>query len=161
MENIVNRIRQIVMILYWKIKYGKRIKIGKNNRFRKRLKIIIEKDGVLEIGNNNFFNSDCSITCLEKITIGDNNLFGENVKIYDHIHVFNKSEENLRNKFITKPICIGNNNWICTNVVLLKNSKMNNRNVIGANVVFDGQIDSLKIVKNNKEISVKDIIIKD
>jgi acetyltransferase-like isoleucine patch superfamily enzyme len=148
LEKIYTRIKIELKIAYWKIKYGKKIKIGKNNRFRKRFNILIEKDGYLEIGDNNFFNNDCSITCLSNIKIGNNNMFGENVKIYDHNHKFNSTDEELRNKFLKGNIKIGNCNWICSNVVLLKNTNMKDRNVIGANIVMDKSIDSFILLKN-------------
>lgn len=160
MIKIVDRIRQISMILYWKIKYGKRIVIGKGNRFRSRLKIRIEKDGFLEIGEDNFFNHDCSITCLKKISIGNGNLFGENVKIYDHNHVFNSNTKDLREKFKTNSILIGNNNWIGTNVVILKNSSMEDRNVIAAGVILDKKLNSYNVVKVTNNISISKIEMK-
>lgn len=42
----------------------------------------------VKIGDNVFFNNGTSIAAKEKIEIGDNCIFGENVKIYDHNHVF-------------------------------------------------------------------------
>ncbi len=161
MIKIIDRLRQINMILYWKLKYRKKIKIGKGIRFRRRLKIIIEKDGFLEIGENNFFNHDCTITCLKNISIGNNNLFGENVKIYDHNHVFNGNERDLREKFKTNSILIGNSNWIGTNVVILKNSSIGDRNVIGAGVVLDEKVDSYNVVKTTNGISISKIEIRD
>ena len=154
MIKIIDRIRQIGMILYWKMKYRKKIVIGKGNRFRSRLRIRIEKDGFLEIGKNNFFNNDCSITCLKKISIGNDNLFGENVKIYDHNHVFNSSNKDLKEKFKTNSVLIGNNNWIGSNVVILKNSSIEDRNVIGAGVIMDKKLDSYNIVKSTNNISI-------
>ena len=82
-ENVFRWIKIKISILYWKLKYGKRIKIGRNFRFRKSLIINISKGGHLEIGNNNAFNNYCSINCHKLIKIGNNNMFGENVKIYD------------------------------------------------------------------------------
>ena len=38
----------------------------------------------VKIGDNVFFNNGTSIAAKEKIEIGDNCIFGENVKIYDH-----------------------------------------------------------------------------
>ena len=44
------KIRVIIFLklLYYKCKYGRKLKIGKNNKFRKRFKINIAKDGKLE-----------------------------------------------------------------------------------------------------------------
>ena len=60
-ENVIKFLKIKTKIMYWKIKYGKRIKIGKNFKFRKGLVINISKNGYLEIGDNNAFNNYCSI----------------------------------------------------------------------------------------------------
>lgn len=159
MMRSLDRMRQILLCIYWKLKYRKRIKIGKNFRFRKRLKIIIDKNGRLSIGDNNFFNNDCSINCMEEIVIGNDNLFGESIKIYDHNHVFNEDNEVLRNKFKTSSICIGNNNWVGSNAIILKNASMGDRNVIGAGVVINEKIDSLKLIKRKDILEIETIVL--
>ena len=98
-DKISNYIMRVLKITYWKIRYGKRIRIGKKLHFRKRFNILIEKNGMLEIGDNCFFNNDCSINCISNIKIGDDNLFGENVRIYDHNHKFSNKEIS-QNEFI-------------------------------------------------------------
>ncbi len=159
-EKVINKIKIKLKIMYWKLKYGKRIQIGKNLCFRKRLDILIEKNGYLKIGDNNFFNNDCSINCLENITIGNDNIFGENVKIYDHNHIFNTNIEELKNKFKTNKITIGNANWICSNVTILKNAQINNRNVIGAGVIINEKIESEEIIKKNNKLLKEKIELK-
>ena len=146
-EYIGNFIRMKSKILYWKLKYGKRIKIGKHLKFRKRFHINITNEGYLEIGNNNFFNNDCSINCHEKIIIGNDNLFGENVRTYDHNHVFNNKNIDMKKNFTTNVIEIGNCNWICTNVVILKQAKIGNYNVIGAGKIVSRKYDDDNIIK--------------
>ena len=47
LEVILNFIRIKCKIIIWKLKYGKRIKIGKNLKFRKRFSINITNDGYL------------------------------------------------------------------------------------------------------------------
>lgn len=161
LAKIIHKLRIKIVIFYLKLKYTKKIKIGKNLEFRKRFKIRIDGSGKLEIGDNNFFNDDCSINCMGKIQIGNNNLFGENVKIYDHNHVFNRNEEELRKKFKSKQLIIGDNNWFGTNVVILKNSMIGNRNVIGAGTILDTIIDSKNLVTSNRTINIEKINIKE
>lgn len=157
-EFIGNLIRIKCKIIYWKLKYGKRIKIGRHLKFRKRFHINITNDGYLEIGNNNFFNNDCSINCHKQIIIGDNNLFGESVKIYDHNHVFNNKNINYKRAFISKKIKIGNNNWIGTNVVILSKTTIKNNNVIAANLTVNEDCDSENILKQKGGIEKQKII---
>lgn len=160
-ENTIKFLRIKTKIVYWKIKYGKRIKIGKKFHFRKGLNINISKDGYLEIGNNNFFNNYCSINCRYKIIIGDNNLFGENVKIYDHNHVFNDKNIDIRKNFTKGEILVGNTNWIASNVIILQKTALGNNNVISNNVVLNEKYYDETIIKNNANIIIKKIVYKE
>ena len=47
-------------------------------------------------------------------------LFGENVKLYDHNHRFNKIDIPIRDQgFSVRPIHIGNNVWVDSNVLTM------------------------------------------
>ena len=89
--------------------------------------------------------------------IGDDNLFGENVKIYDHNHIFNDKKVNFKKAFSTGEITIGNRNWICTNCVILKNTKMANNNVIAAGNVINEKIDSDNLIKIEQKVTYQKI----
>ena len=106
LENVFKALRIEIKLIYWKLKYGKRIKIGKKFRFRKGMIINIAKNGYLEIGDNCAFNNYCSINCRNMIKIGNNNMFGENVKIYDNNHVFNDKNIDMQKTFNNKEIYI-------------------------------------------------------
>ncbi len=151
-ENVIKFFRIKIKIVYWKIKYGKNIKIGKSLTFRKGFIINMTKDGVLEIGNNCSFNNYCSINCHEKIIIGNDNIFGENVKIYDHNHIFNDKNIDFKRNFKTHEIRIGNFNWFGSNVTILSKSILKDRNVIGANVVLNEKYDSEKLIRGDNKI---------
>ena len=126
--------------IWLKLEYGKRIKFGKKVHFRRGFNvIIIGKNARLVIGSNNFFNRNCSIACLGKVTIGDNNAFGENVTIYDHNHIFNQKEMNQK-VFKIGEIEIGNDNWICSKVNICANSKVGNRCVIAACTNYSNKV---------------------
>lgn len=152
-----NNIIKKCKLTFYKFKYGRQLEIGKNINFRKGFIINISKDGFLKIGDNNFFNNYCSINCHDSIIIGDDNIFGENVKIYDHNHVFNNLSKNIKEEFATSKIVIGNNNWIGSNVVILSKTKMKNKNVIGAGVILNETIESDKLVKSYRENIVEEI----
>ena len=156
-EHFFAAIRTNLKIFFWKLKYGKRIVIGKNLKFRKRMNINIAKDGFLKIGNNNFFNNDCSINCHKKIVIGDDNLFCENVKIYDHNHVFNQKNIDFKKSFSENQIIIGNHNWICTNVILLKDTNIGDNNVVGNSISEKINLDSDNLVKKEQNLKIEKI----
>lgn len=156
-ENMYKYIGIKIKVFYWKLKYGKRICIGKNFKFRKGLIINIAKDGYLEIGNNNFFNNYCSINCHNKIVIGNNNLFGENVKIYDHNHVFNDKNIDMQKTYKDREINIGNQNWVGSNCVILSKTEISDYNVFAANTVINEKYDSNNVIKNKIEKEIEQI----
>ncbi len=147
-------------INFYKIKYGKRLSIGKNFNFRKNFIINISKTGNLKIGDNNFFNNYCTINCQNNIMLGNDNIFGENVKFYDHDHLFNDLSKDIKSNFNKGKIIIGNDNWIGTNSVVLRDTYLGNKNVIGAGVILKGKYDSNKLIKSDRKIVVEDITYK-
>ena len=139
--------------IWLKLEYGKRIKFGKNVRFRKGFYVVIVgKNARLTIGDNCFFNRYCSIACLGKVTIGSNNAFGENVSIYDHNHIFNKKEMNQKD-FAVADVEIGNDNWICSKVNIAAKSRVGNRCVIAACTNYSNKVreDYMLYRGNDKE----------
>ena len=158
-ESIIKSIKNRTKIIWYKLKYGKRLKIGKNVVFRKGFTLYIEKDAYVEIGDKNFFNNYCTIDCMGKIIIGQHNLFGENVKIYDHNHLFNNKNINRGSNYTIDEINIGKENWIGTNVTILRHTNLGNYNVIAAGTVLNKHIDDDNIVSNvgNSEYNIQKI----
>ena len=148
----------IVKKIFYKIIYGKHVKFGKKVSFRKGFSLIIDKGAYVEIGAGSFFNNYCAINALENIKIGENCLFGENVKIYDHNHIFKKRKVTIREQgFKTGKIKINDNCWICTNVVILKGVEVGENSVIGAGVVLTNSIENNSIVKLDTNYKVEKI----
>ena len=79
---------------------------------------------------------------MNKITIGNNCLFGENVKIYDHDHIFNRQTAINKQGFKCKEIKIGNNVWIGSNCTILKGVTIGDNSVIGAWTIVRSDIPS-------------------
>lgn len=53
-----------------KILYGKSLKIGQNVTWRRNFSIMKEKNAIIVIGDNCFFNNDCSIGANNRVEIG-------------------------------------------------------------------------------------------
>lgn len=133
-----------------KLVYGKKISF-KNMHLRSGFKVLID-GGSVQIGSNCFFNNNCSINCMENITIGDSCIIGENVLLYDHNHVFkNKDTLILDQGFTKKPIKIGNNCWIGSGCIILAGTVIGDNVVVGAGIVLSGNIPSNVVVKRNKD----------
>lgn len=114
------------------IEVNKRGKVSLGNKLFTRTGFhVLVDSGICEIGNNCFFNHNCSITCLEKISIGNRCTFGNNVVIVDHDH----SIHGEKTKFVTAPIIIEDGAWIGANVVILKGVTIGKGAVIAAGSV--------------------------
>lgn len=139
---IFYKVNSILKKMFFKIIYNKQIDFGHKLNFRKRFNITIEKNGKLSIGNNVFFNNGCSINVLNEIVIEDDCIFGEDVKIYDHNHIFKYKNKLIREQGMkVGTIHIGKNCWIGSNVIILKGVEIGENCVIGAGAVISENIE--------------------
>lgn len=130
-----------------------KVVFGKGVHFRKYCSIICSNNGQLTLGENVFFNNYCSINCLYKITIGENTIFGEGVKLYDHNHQFKNKNINIADQgYSYGEINIGSNCWIGSNVTILKGVTIGDNVVIGANCLIYKSVPANTIVKNKTEL---------
>ena len=113
--------------------------------------------GLLQIGNNVGFNSNCIISSHSRIEIGNNVEVGPNVCIYDQDHD-TKCEGGIKaGKFITAPVNIGDNTWIGANVVILRGTNIGRNCIIAAGSIVKGEVPDNstyiqkreKLIKNN------------
>ena len=147
----------IIKKIFYKILYGNKIKFGKRVTFRKGFSLVIEKDAKVEIGDDVFFNNYCSINAMESIKIENNCLFGENVKIYDHNHIFKKKNMLIQKQgFKTNQVLIKKNTWVGSNVVILKGVIIGENCVIQANSLVKGNVsDNMIFMQNNEMKKIK------
>ena len=146
-----NTIVRRIKIVSLKLQYGKQFQ-AKRFHFRRGFSVFIEEDGFLEIGRNVFFNSHCSITARQKIRIGDNCIFGENVKLYDHNHNYRDNDKLIcQQGFTSDEIIIEEDCWIGSNVTILKGVHIGKHSVVGAGVIVykDLPAHSLTVCKQN------------
>lgn len=142
-------------MLLWTLQYGNNI-VAKKFHFRDEFHIYIEENGILKIGNNTFFNNNCSITVRLKVSIGENCIFGENVKIYDHNHKFKDlSIPIYQQGFSSEEVIIEDDCWIASNVVILKGVHIGRHSVIGAGVIVYKDIPSNSVVMCNQSTVIK------
>ena len=118
------------------IHHGGKLTLGSYNQNRERLYLGID-GGELRIGSHCFFNINGSVTCVERITIGDFCKFGNNLVIVDHDHNYRRTQES-EPEFLSAPISIGNNVWCGANVTILRGSVIGDNCVIGAGAVVRG-----------------------
>ena len=130
--------------------------IGNNVDIRNSFNLVLAKNANLVIKDNVFFNNLCSLNCLEKILIGENSLFGENVKIYDHNHLYD-IDKVYHKEFSTSPITIGKNCWLGSNVIVLKGVNIGDNVIIGAGCVIHKDVPSNSIILNKEEQIIKSL----
>ncbi|EIW14414.1 transferase, with hexapeptide repeat [Lactiplantibacillus pentosus KCA1] len=118
------------------------IKIGVRNNFRKHCHLIASRTGTINIGKDNFFNYNVSITSLNKVIIGDSCKFANNVVIVDHDHDFRNGNVGYQ----TKPVIIKNNVWIGANVVITKGVTIGSHAVIAAGAVVVKDVPDYTVV---------------
>lgn len=134
------------------------INIGKFVFIRKNASIRIDYEGVLNIGKNVFINDNCTINCVNRITIGKNTKIAPNVCINDHDHNYKK---NTSDHLIRGEVTIGDNVWIGSNVVILRNTHIGDNVVVAAGSVVKGIIPPNTIFINKRETVIKPYKSKD
>lgn len=97
------------------------------------------KNAELKIGNRCFFNHNCSITCAEKIEIGDNCLFANNIVIVDHDHKINEKGF-VKGELTASPVKIDDGVWCGSNSVILRGVHIGEGAVIAAGAVVKKDI---------------------
>lgn len=138
-------------------KEGAKINIKEGLDIRNGTSIVLMENAQLKIGKNFFMNNYCSLNVAESIEIGENVLFGEGVRIYDHNHAYQKDPhfEVKRNEFTSAPVKIGNNCWLGSNVVVLKGVSIGDNCIIGAGcVVYKDVVSNTTIVNNQSTINL-------
>jgi acetyltransferase-like isoleucine patch superfamily enzyme len=128
------------------------IKIGKFVFIRKNASIRIDYDGVLNIGKNVFINDNCTINCVNRITIGKNTKIAPNVCINDHDHNYKK---NTSDHLIRGEVTIGDNVWIGSNVVILRNTHIGDNVIVAAGSVVKGMVPPNTLFINKRETEIK------
>ena len=133
---------------------GRYITVGENFSAEKNLYLQAwyKYNGVLTgltpsiiIGTNVSMMSNCHLSAINKIEIGDGTLLGDNVFITDNYHGSSTKEEMdippLQRKLYSKgPVIVGKNVWLGRNVSIMSGVNIGDGAVIGANAVVTHDI---------------------
>ena len=93
----------------------------------------------IELGRNVYFNFNCVILDVAKVTVGNNVLFGPAVQVYTASHPMNAKERRGGLEY-GKPIAIGNDVWLGGGAILCAGVVIGEGSVIGAGSVVIGNI---------------------
>ena len=100
------------------------------------------------IGERVYFNFNCVILDVMRVTIGDDTIFGPYVQIYTATHPVNWKERALGLEF-AKTIDIGRNVWVGGNTVICPGVTIGDRTIIGAGSVVTKNIPADCIAAGN------------
>ncbi|WP_209298151.1 acyltransferase [Aeromonas jandaei] len=159
---IMNRLtKNVLKFSFPKIESGLDINLYHNAKLdlgnisaRKNLNIFVS-NGTLLFGTGCFINNNCSFNCLEGIFIGDNTIFGEGVKVYDHDHLIDCEYNVSKDKFVTSSIHIGGGCWIGSNTIILKGVTIVDNVIVGANSIVNKSIVTPGVYVNKNGSLVK------
>lgn len=87
----------------------------------------------IQLGERVFFNFNCVVLDVCRVTIGSFTLFGPAVQLYTAMHPFN-AELRRREEF-GKPVTIGDDVWVGGGAIILPGVTIGSRSVIGAGSV--------------------------
>src|SRR3954465_13410720 len=90
------------------------------------------------LGERVFFNFNCVVLDVCRVTVGDFALFGPSVQIYTATHPMNA--ELRRKQEFAKPIDIGSDVWVGGGAIICPGVKIGSKNVIGAGSVVTRDI---------------------
>jgi len=107
----------------------------------------VRSPGAISLGNNVFLNYGVFLDGAGGITIGNNVMIAQHVQFFTRTHsVENVSIPMWSQPYKFKPITVGDDVWIGTNVVLLPGVVVGKGSVIGANSVVTKSIPPYAIV---------------
>lgn len=99
----------------------------------------VRDHGSLNIGFSTFFNKNCIIVARNSVIIGNHCLFGPNVYICDHDHLFDTNEI-YTDRFVSIPVIIGDGTWVGAGCIILKGAEIGKNCIIGAGSVITGKV---------------------
>ena len=108
------------------------------------------------LGEKVFFNFNCVLLDVAKITVGSRTLFGPNVQIYTATHPVNYLERSSGLEY-GKAILIGEDVWIGGSAIICPGVKIGNRSIIGAGSVVTKDVPDDVIAVGNPCRVIKEL----
>ena len=166
MKKVIIGCKSVFTYMKYKILYGSRIQMAKINSLKGRIEIDLFSDAKCRIGNflmtagpfyikctdkaeitigdNCFFNHNCSLTAAENIVIGNQCMFANNFVVVDHDH--DRKDGKILKELVSAPVKIGNNVWCGANVTVLKGVAIGDGAVIAAGSVVNRDVAAYSVV---------------
>jgi maltose O-acetyltransferase len=110
----------------------------------------------ITLGNNVYFNFDCVILDVAKVTIGSSVLFGPGVHIYTATHPLEWEKRKSGEEF-GKPVTIKDDVWIGGGAVICPGVNIEEKSIIGAGAVVTRDVPSGVVVAGNPARVIKEL----
>lgn len=124
----------------------RRIRLGKDCRIYKRVRLETRDDGEIIIGDGVVLSPGTVIVAHERVVVGPYAMIGEYTSVRDQDHRSGSSTHLRDAGFVTKPVAIGADAWIGRGCVILKGVNIGERAVVGANSVVTRDVPAFAIV---------------
>lgn len=131
--------------------------ISANVKIDENAVIAVQNNGFLRIGEGVGIGPNNYIVCHKHVTIGDKTIFGPNVLVYDHDHIFSAENGVDIHNYTYDDVVIGSNCWIGANTVILKGTQLGDNSVVAAGSVIKGAYPASSIIIQKRETVVKNI----
>ncbi|MBT1690619.1 sugar O-acetyltransferase [Dawidia soli] len=107
-------------------------------------------------GENVYFNVQCTVLDVMRVTIGSNVMFGPGAQLYTATHPLDAMLR--RTQEFAKPITIGNDCWIGGGAIICPGVTIGDRCVIGAGAVVTRDIPSDSLAAGNPARVVRNLV---
>lgn len=108
----------------------------------------------IELGDNVYFNFNCVILDVAKVTIGSSVLFGPNVQIYTAGHPLDW-QARAGGKEFGKPVAIGDYVWVGGGAIVCPGVSIGSKSIIAAGAVVTKNVPSGVVVGGNPARVIK------
>ena len=142
---------------YYDISFSAKITIAENVTINESNYLTIKNNAQFSVGKNTYI-TRATISCLGEISIGENCILGEGMKLFDHNHQYSKNPFSVsKTEFNIGFIKIGNNVWTGANVVILKDVTIGDNVIIGAGCVVHKDVPANSIIINQQNHLIKSL----
>jgi len=147
----------------FKIGTDNQLDISKNALFNIAENVTINQSNFITVKNSaklsiakNTYITRATISCLGEISIGENCILGEGMKIFDHNHQYTKDPFSVsKTDFNIGKVTMGNNVWTGANVIILKDVTIGNNVILGAGCVIYKDVPDNSIIINKQDQMTK------
>lgn len=131
------------------------IRINENASINEHNFITVKSGAHFSVGRETYI-TRATISCLERVEIGENCILGEGLKIFDHNHQHSHHPFSVsKTEFNTAPVTIGNNVWSGANCIILKGVRIGDNVILGAGCVIFKDVPANTIVTNHQNLQFR------